>query len=63
MDFLRREVALSKGGIYISHGKYVLDLLKEIGMTGYRPNDTPIWDDKIDEEADLGKSMGMGNYP
>jgi hypothetical protein len=40
--FLGMEVARSKKGIVISQQKYVLDLLKETGMSGCRPANTPI---------------------
>ena len=40
--FLGMEVAQSKKGIVVSQRKYVLDLLKETGMSGCRPADTPI---------------------
>lgn len=40
--FLGMEVARSKKGIVVSQRKYVLDLLKETGMSGCRPADTPI---------------------
>ena len=60
--FLRMEVAQSKEGIYISQRKYILDLLREIGMTGCRPSDTPIRVDKIYEEVDLGKAVDIRNY-
>lgn len=40
--FLGMEVARSKKGIVVSQRKYVLDLLKETGMSGCRPADTPM---------------------
>lgn len=40
--FLGMEVARSKKGIMVSQQKYILDLLKEIGMMGCRPANTPI---------------------
>lgn len=39
--FLGIEVARSEG-IFISQRKYILDLLKEIDMLGYRSADSPI---------------------
>lgn len=60
--FLGMEIARSKKGIYISQRKYVLDLLKETGMLGCRPSDTPIQTYKIDDEADLGKVVDIGRY-
>ena len=36
------EVAWSRKGLVVSQRKYVLDLLKEIGMCGCRPTDTPM---------------------
>ena len=36
------EIARSKMGIGVSQRKYVLDLLKEIGMLGGKTVDTPI---------------------
>ena len=36
------EVARSKKGIVVSQQKYILDLLKETGMMGCRPANTPI---------------------
>jgi len=40
--FLGVEVARSSKGIFLSQRKYVLDLLKEIGMLGCKHVDTPI---------------------
>ncbi|XP_070662287.1 uncharacterized mitochondrial protein AtMg00810-like [Malus domestica] len=40
--FLGVEVARLSRGIFLSQRKYVLDLLKEIGMLGCKPVDTPI---------------------
>ena len=40
--FLEMEVARSKRGIVVSQQKYVLDLLKETGMFGCKPADTPM---------------------
>ena len=40
--FLGMEVARSSRGISISQRKYVLDLLKETGMIGCRPVETPM---------------------
>jgi hypothetical protein len=49
--FLGIEVARSRNGIFISQRKYVLDLLKETGMLGCKPIDTP-----IDQNHRLGVS-------
>ncbi|GAA0174332.1 transmembrane signal receptor [Lithospermum erythrorhizon] len=40
--FLAMEVARSKKGIVVSQHKYVQDLLKESGMSGCRPAETPM---------------------
>ncbi|XP_038885780.1 secreted RxLR effector protein 161-like [Benincasa hispida] len=40
--FLRMEVARSVEGISVSQRKYTLNLLKETGMTGCKPADTPV---------------------
>ena len=40
--FLGMEVTWSKKGIVVSQRKYVLDLLKETGISGCRPVDIPI---------------------
>ena len=36
------EVARSKKDIVVSQRKYILDLLKETRMSGYKPVDTPV---------------------
>jgi hypothetical protein len=46
------EVARSRKGIYVSQRKYVLDLLKETGMIGCKPADTPM---------DSTKKIGVEN--
>ena len=54
--FLGMEVARSKKGIVVSQRKYVLDLLKEIGMSGCRPANTLIDPNKKlgdDKEGDM----------
>ncbi|CAM8882627.1 unnamed protein product [Rhodiola kirilowii] len=40
--FLGMEIARSKEGIVISQRKYILDLLKETGMSACKPTDTPV---------------------
>ena len=40
--FLGIELLRSKGGIFISQRKYILDLLAEIGMVNCKPAETPI---------------------
>ena len=40
--FLGMEIARNKNEISVSQRKYTLDLLKEIGMLGCKPNDIPI---------------------
>ena len=48
--FLGMEIARSRKGITVSQRKYILDLLKDTGMSGCRPADTP-----IDPNQKLGK--------
>ena len=40
--FFGIEVARSKKGIYVSWQKYIMDLLNEVGMLGYKLETTPI---------------------
>ncbi|KAK2975555.1 hypothetical protein RJ640_011568 [Escallonia rubra] len=51
--FLGMEIARSRKGIAVSQRKYVLDLLKETGMSGCRPVETP-----IDPNQKLGDNKG-----
>ena len=54
--FLGMEVARSKKGIVVSQRNYVLDLFKEIGMSGCRLADTLINPDQKlgdDKEGDM----------
>ena len=40
--FLGMEFARSKDGIFVNQHKYILDLLNETGMLGYKVAKTPI---------------------
>ena len=40
--FLGMEIARSREGLFVNQRKYILDLLKETGMLGCRPAETPI---------------------
>lgn len=51
--FLGMEIARSKKGIAVSQRKYVLDLLKETGMLGCKPAETP-----MDHTIKLGRKEG-----
>jgi len=42
LKYLGIEIARSKHGIFISHQKYILDLLKETGMLRCKATDNPI---------------------
>ena len=46
------EVAHSKEGMFISHQKYVVDLLKKIGLLDCKASDTP-----IDPNHKLGEAL------
>ena len=60
--FLGMEVARSKEGIVISQRKYVLDLLKQTGMIGCKPADTPIDPNKKLGDGEQGESVDIGQY-
>lgn len=47
--FLGIEIARSKKGISVSQRKYILDLLSESGVLGYKPSNTPIKEGKNDQ--------------
>ncbi|KAM0944859.1 putative RNA-directed DNA polymerase [Dioscorea sansibarensis] len=51
--FLAMEIARSNKGIVVSQRKYIIDLLKETGMSACRPIDTP-----IDPNKKLGDLKG-----
>ena len=60
--FLGMEVARSTKGIYISQRKYVIDLLKETGMIGCKPSDTPMDPyNKIGSKGNFGP-VDKGRY-
>ena len=60
--FLGMEVARSRKGISVSQCKYVLDLLKETGMLGCRPSDTPIDPNNKLEAEDESSLVDKGRY-
>ena len=61
--FLGIEIARSKKGIVVSQRKYILDLLKETGMSGCKPSNTPIEvNTKLGEVKD-GVPVDTGRYP
>ena len=59
--FLGIEVAQSEKEIFISQQKYILDLLKETGMIGCKPCDTPI---EPGQKLDISEEEGVdkGQY-
>lgn len=60
--FLGIEVTRSDKGIFISQRKYVLDLLKETGMLGCAPANTPMEENHgIDEDAN-GDRVDASSY-
>ncbi|RVW33700.1 O-fucosyltransferase 1 [Vitis vinifera] len=60
--FLGMEVARSKKGIFVSQRKYVLDLLKETGMLGCKPADTPMDSTKKIETEKDSAPVDRGRY-
>lgn len=40
--FLGMEIARSKAGIAVTQRKYIIDLLKEVGMLGCKPSEVPV---------------------
>ncbi|KAH9698542.1 protein kinase domain-containing protein [Citrus sinensis] len=60
--FLGMEVARSKKGIVVSQRKYILDLLKETGMSGCKPSDTPIEANSKLGEVKNGFPVDNGRY-
>ena len=59
--FLGMEVARSRKGISITQKKYIIDLLKETGMTGCKPAMTPI-DPNIRLNKFEGELIDEGRY-
>ena len=59
--FLGIEVAQSKRGIFISQRKYILDLLKETGMTGCKPAESPI-ESNHKLQLGVGESVDKERY-
>lgn len=57
--FLGMEVARSKKRIMVSQQKYILDLLKEIGMMGCRPANTPIGPNQKLRSEDKGDPVDI----
>ena len=60
--FLGMEVARSKEGIVISQRKYILDLLKETGMIGSKPVDTPMDPNLKDNRREDSTPVERGSY-
>lgn len=60
--FLGMEVARSRKGIVVSQRKYILDLLKETGMSGCRPVDTPMDPNVKLGEKEKGIPVETGRY-
>lgn len=60
--FLGIEVAKAKQGIFLSQMKYVLDLLKESSMEGYKPCPTPIEVNHRLKEDDGERLIDVGRF-
>ncbi|XP_059277718.1 uncharacterized mitochondrial protein AtMg00810-like [Lycium ferocissimum] len=59
--FLGIEVARSNRGIFISQRKYILDLLKETGMTSCKPAESPM-ESNHKLQSGVGKSVDKERY-
>jgi hypothetical protein len=60
--FLGIEVVRSRNGIFFSQRKYVLDLLKETRMFGYKAVDNPVEQNKKLKESDESSLVTKGRY-
>lgn len=60
--FLGIEVAHSKGGIFISPHKYILDLIKETRTLGCKLIDTPIGQNDNPDESKENVEVDCGRY-
>jgi hypothetical protein len=59
--FLGIEVARSEKGFFISQRNYILNLLKEIGMLGSKPIESPI-EVNYKLQVGIGASVDLGRY-
>ncbi|KAA3477377.1 Retrovirus-related Pol polyprotein from transposon TNT 1-94 [Gossypium australe] len=60
--FLRIEVTRSRKAKFVSQRKYVLDLLKETGMIGYKPASTLMDSKKKLRREEKGVPIDKGRY-
>ena len=60
--FLEMEVSRSSSGISVTQRKYVLDLLKECGMLGCKPADTPMEVLSKYRKEEKGPPVKKGQY-